>query len=754
MDEKAVDHSDVLDEARERFERINQDDNANRQNYKADLAFVYSPGAQWPDNVRATRESWKELCLEFNQLKQFVAQVVNDQLQNRPGIKVHPSGGDASEEVAEIIQGMIRAIEYDSKADDVYKLAFRLAVAAGRGWWRVVSEYESQDGFEQKLRILPIQDSNTVFADTDYQMPDGSDRAFVFVAQSYSKEAFLAKWPNKEPLDWGSLPAYWSDGKESVIVADYYRRVCKKRTLVEMSDGAVGWLDEMPPPPAGITEVRRRDVDTWKVEWFTIAGGDQVLEAHEWPGSVIPVVCVPGEDVILDGKRVYQGLTRHARDAQSMLNFGMTQQATQLALSPRAPWVMAEGQNEGYESMWRDANTKNWSALVYKPVTIDGQLAPPPQRTQPAMISDGWDRWCQTMIQMIKSTIGMYEQSLGMRGQETSGRAIIAREKQGDTATFNYVNNWHMAIALTGRIIVECMPTYYDTHRIVATIADDDTEKMVAINEPSLAVEHDGEAAALEAIRRKDITKGRYAVTVSAGPSYATKREESREALTAFVQAFPAAAQVAADLIVKSLDIADADVLSDRLKFMLPPQVQQAEQAKEKGQTPPDPRVMAEMQQLQGALQQAQATMQAMDAEVQKLRSGELSKVEAAKAEAALKIHLADLEAQAKEAQAARAHQLALEEAQAQANIALTKAGIDAEAKIEAAKIDQQTKLTIAGIENEPEEEKPDRLAEALGQFNLVVQQMNAALTQLGRPKRRVLERDQAGRAIGMVEVD
>src|SRR4030095_14582127 len=109
----------ILDEANERFELIQSVDKDNRDNYKADLQFVYSPGKQWPDDVRETRAGWKELCLEFNQLKQFVAQVVNDQLQNRPGIRVHPAAGDASDDVAEIEQGMIRHIEVDSKADDV-----------------------------------------------------------------------------------------------------------------------------------------------------------------------------------------------------------------------------------------------------------------------------------------------------------------------------------------------------------------------------------------------------------------------------------------------------------------------------------------------------------------------------------------------------------------------------------------------------------------------------------------------------------
>jgi len=692
------DSKSILDEANERFELIVATDKDNRDNYKADLAFVYAPGEQWPEDVKTKRKAWNELCLEFNQLKQFVSQVVNDQLQNRPGIRVHAAGGDASKEVADIEQGMIRAIEYDSKADDVYKNAFKLAVAGGRGWWRIVSEYEDKDGFDQKLCIKPIQDSNTVYADTDYEQPDGSDRKYVFVIARYTKTEFLNKWPNHEPLSWDNIPPYWQDGKDSVVVADYYRRVCKKRTVVLMSDGNRGWKDEMPTPPEGVSIIKEREVDDWSVEWYTIAGGQQVLETYEWPGSVIPVVCVAGEDMILDGKRIYQGLTRHARDAQSMLNFGMTQQATQLALSPRAPWVMAEGQNEGYESMWRDANNKNWSALIYKPVTIDGNIAPPPQRTQPAMISDGWDRWCQTMIGMIKSTIGMYEQSLGQKGNEVSGRAITAREKQGDTATFNYVNNWHMAIDLTGRICIEVLPTFYDTERIVNTIGPDETKKLVTINQAAPNPDNP-----LEAIRKNDITRGKYAVTVEAGPSFATKRQETSEALQTLVQAFPDVMQVAGDLVVKSLDIADAEIISERLKVMLPPQIQQAEQAKAEGREPPDPQVMAAMQEKDGQLQQAAQTMEKMNEEIQSLRSGAQQKMQAAEIDASVNEKKFMMEAQLKDRQAEIDASLELKKAEMTQATELQKAAMTQQTDIKKAMIDRMTKLEIAAMQEDGE---------------------------------------------------
>ncbi len=668
---------DILEEARDRFERIQSDDAENRKNYKADTLFVYSPGQQWPDDVRATRSQWKELCLEFNQLKQFVAQVVNDQRQNRPGIRYFPASGEASEDVAEIMQGMVRAVEYESNAEAVYDNAFQSAVVGGRGAWRVCSEYADNDGFNQRLCIKPIKDMLSVWADLNYEQPDGSDRSFVFVTESFTKDEFTKKWPKANPVSWDTLEACWSGSEESIVVADYYRRVCKKRTMVLMSDGAKGYKDEMPTPPEGVTIVREREVDDYQVEWYTIAGGQQILETYEWPGQYIPVIIIPGEDMVIDGKRVYQGLTRHARDAQSMLNFGMTQQAIHLSLTPRAPWVVAEGQIEGYENIWRDANQKNYSVLPYKPTTIDGNLAPPPQRTMPSMPDAGWANWCQMMIGMIKSTIGMYENSLGQKANEQSGRAIIAREKQGDTATFNFADNLARGIALTGRIFLEAAPVFYDTEQIVQTIGIDDSRRQVRINQPVI----DGESGALSAIKQNDLSKGKYAVVSESGPSFATKRQETADKLEAMVSAHPPLMEIAGDLIVKAQDIPDADVIAERLELMLPPQILQAKKAKEQGQKPPDPQIMAEMQQKDQQLEQAVQTMDAMHAEIEKLKSGAEEKVRAAQIDADVDIQKARIAA---------------------AND-LQKASLICETDLAKARIKAETDILIAGMTTPPE---------------------------------------------------
>lgn len=352
------------------------------------------------------------------------------------------------------------------------------------------------------------------------------------------------------------------------------------------------------------------------------------------------------------------------------------------------------------------------------------------------------------MTGLIKSTIGMYENSLGQRSQETSGRAIIAREKQGDTATYNYVHNWHMAIELTGRVITECIPTFYDAPRILSIIGPDDTKRLVQVNQATPDPDNP-----LQAIADNDLTKGKYGVTIEAGPSFATKRQETSEALMSFVQAFPQAAQVAGDLIVKSLDVADADIIADRLKLTMPPQILEAENAKKEGREPPDPAMMAAMREKDMQLEQAAQTMQAMHDKVQELESGMAYKLKTLEAEQNIK-RQAFIDDQA----------LETIKAEKTAETTIQKAQIDANAKIEAAKINAQVDLMIAGMKGEKEQEEPQEPEEKgpdMIQALMLMQQQNnevlgmvaQGLDRLGKPRKRILEKGPDGRAIGAIEV-
>lgn len=620
-EEKKQDTAAILEEARERFAYIIEQDRDNRDAARENIQFVFTPGKQWSDEQRQRRKAWKEECLEFNQLKQFVHQVINDMRQARPGIRVHAANGKASKETAEILQGLVRNIENESKAEACYDNATSGAVVGGRGWWRVCSDYVNEASFDQKLMIKPIADPLSVYADMDYQEPDGSDRNYVFVVEAVPTDEFKRKWPDADVVSWDTIDRNWMPDKDTVYVADYYRRVCEVGTLVLMSDGNVGWKEGMPTPPEGVTIVKDRKVERYRVEWYKVAGGEQILETYQWPGTIIPVICVPGDDMIIDSKRCYQGLVNEAKDTQRMFNFGMTQQAIHLALTPKAPWVAPKEAIAGYEDIYKNANVNNYAVLPYNHKDASGESIPAPQRAAPSLPDAGWINWCNSMTGLLKSTIGMYENNLGQRAQEVSGRAILAREKQGDNATFHFVDNLSRAIALTGRIIIEVIPKFYDTERIVHIIGPDDTRKMVAINQTTPNPNNP-----MQAIRNNDVTVGEYAVTVEAGPSYATKRQETSESLMQFVNAFPPAAQVAGDLIVKSLDIADADIIAERLKLTLPPAVLEADAAKKEGRTPPDPMMVAKLQQLQQQLEQAMQTMQAMDEQNKELKTGAAAK--------------------------------------------------------------------------------------------------------------------------------
>jgi len=700
------DDDKILEEARERFAKIEEDDRDNRDEQRSCFEFVYVKGKQWSDTVRSRRTSWDEPCLEFDQLKQFVNQVVNDERQNKPAILVHPAGGGASQEIADIEQGLIRAIEYDSNAEAAYDNGFQSAVVGGRGWWRVCTEYvqdAKKPTFNQRIIIKPIMDSMTVYADLDYEQPDASDRRFAFVVEKIPKTEFEKRWKKADAISFDAMDTNWKEGKDVILVADYYRRICTIRNLVAMSDGAVGYEDEMPNPPEGVTKLREREVETYSVEWYKIAGGNQILEEYDCPGDIIPIIQTTGDDIIIDGKRTYQGLVCKARDAQAMLNYGMTQQAIHLALTPKAPWVAPQEAIEDYQNIWKDANVKNYSVLPYKHKDRDGAPIPPPSRTQPSMIDSGWAQWTGTMTQMMRSTIGMYENSLGMKGNEVSGKAILAREKQGDVGTFHYVDNQHRAIALTGRIIQSWIPVYYDTEQMVHIIGKDGVRKIVTINQKSVQPTGN-EFDPFKTIIQNDVTNGDYKVSIEAGPGFATKREETAEKLMGLVNSFPQLMQVAGDVVMKSLDVQDADIIAERFKFALPPQIQQALAAEQQGQKV-DPVMAQKMQQAQQQMQQMQQAMQQMQQENQQLKSG--AQIDMAKVQAKQQADTADLELRRKiaadEIQLQR--DKAIEELQLKRDIAaqsaddeIEKARIMARAKIEVAEIEQHAKLQLDQI--------------------------------------------------------
>ena len=305
--------------------------------------------------------------------------------------------------------------------------------------------------------------------------------------------------------------------------------------------------------------------------------GYEVLEEREWAGKYIPVVRVIGNEFEVDGQIYISGLVRNAKDAQRMYNYWTSQEAEMLALAPKAPFIGYGGQFEGYEMQWKTANTTNWPYLEVNPDVTDGMGAvlPLPQRAPPPLPQTGLIQAKMGASDDIKSTTGQYDSSLGATSNERSGRAILAREKQGDTGTYHYVDNLARAIRHITRQLVDLIPKIYDTERIARIVGIDGEVGMVKINpmqpEPVKEIRDLETDVVIEKIYNPGV--GRYDVVVTTGPSYMTKRQEALDGMAQLLQAAPQLWSIAGDLFVKNMDWPGAQEISQRFAKTIDPKL-------------------------------------------------------------------------------------------------------------------------------------------------------------------------------------
>lgn len=598
---------DAWERARKRWQLGHDVDDQNRKDAAKDIRFVWEKGAQWPEKIRLSREAEDRPCLEINQLPQYIKHVVNDERENRPAIRVRPVSNDATKEIADIYEGHVRQIEYQSRASAVYDRGFEQAVTCGRGYWRVCTEYVGDMSFDQTIRLRSIPDPLSVILDPNYQEPDASDIEWGFVLENMTRDEFKSAYPKAQPLDWeGSdtevIQAKWYDGENKVIVADYFEKVYSPRTLVQLSNGAIGWKDKLGEPDeveganalsenapdtyGGLTILAERESRTCRVDWYKVYGGG-VLEKYDWAGKYIPIIVCIGDETMVDGKRIFQGLIRRALDVQTMFNFWETRITENLALAPNAQWLVPDGAIEGYENVWNEANLRLRTRLPYK----HSPNRPAPNRIDPAVPPSGMLEQVNQCRQDFYTTIGIYPPTLAKESNEDSGIAINYRQHQADRGTYHFADNLARAIEHTGRIICDLIPKIIDTERDVMTTDEENKQKPVRVNVKD----------PVSGYVRNNLAAGEYAVVVDTGPSFATRRMEAAKSMLEFLNVYPAAGPLVGDLIARNSDWADSDKVAARLQMMLPPTIQMME-----AQANGDPKYAA----LAAALQQANQAAQ------------------------------------------------------------------------------------------------------------------------------------------------
>jgi hypothetical protein len=617
------DDADILKQALEDYDSAYEFQRGNIDEANEDLKFRRGRTEdQWTPEAIAMRGD--RPCLTINGIPQFIRQVTGDMRQMRPSIKVNPVDSRGDPKTAEVLAGLVRYVENRSFAKHIYTTAADSQVACGIGHWQITSEYAGTSTFNQELRIVGIEDSVSVLWDPDSVLPTREDAMFCHVPFDISRRKFKKQYPDA-PLEGFAFDfAHASDGwytGDSVRVSVYWLKKPIKRSLVLSPDGAI---DDITDQTEGYTKAQLAEAtmfyerqgfrfeqrDSFKVCRYLLTAGTVLEGPTDWPGMHIPIIPVLGEEVRI-GREVYRhGVVRYARDPQRMVNYYASADAEVVALQPKAPWLATKKQVQNHMDQWETANTQNHSVLIYD---VDQAAPGAPQRIAPPVASQAIQIGKQQALEDMKRVIGIYDAGLGQRSNETSGVAIQARDRQSDTGTFVYIDNFNMAIQRTGQILLDLIPHIYDTERRIRIIGADGSENLVDINKPQME-------GGQETVQN-DVTIGAYDVTLDTGPSYATRRQEAQDGMKAFLQAFPEAAPVIGDLYAKGQDWQYAAEISERLQAVLPPQIKQMIEKDKLASDPnaePSPEQAAE-QQAQQKQMQAQQMMEAAGMEKIKL---------------------------------------------------------------------------------------------------------------------------------------
>jgi hypothetical protein len=612
----------------------------NRRMHSEDLNFIYNSEAmgQWDPVVLQNRRG--KPCYTFNRCLQPVNMVVADMRQTRPAGKVRPASDGASEAVSDIFGGLCRDIEKCSRADQIYKEQFKFAVAGGFGAWRIMPTYMQDDGdgaFDQVLRVINIANPQTVVWDPQCADSCAGDANKCIVAERVSDDIYDQLYTtgdnprgNRSSFNMSRDSYGWFTDKE-VRIAEYYERVPREKHIAKMTDGTVREYDAdlkateahledhgLTFEKSGVTRIAInkktgkkmiRQTIKWQVMWVKVDGSNVLEGPHYYDWKRIPVVRCPGRYINIEGRKKFQSLIRHSKDAQRSYNSRASDMIERSALLPKAPYLVTETMIKGYENEWNQANV---ASRPYLPYNVDKNAeGGMPFRTPPLDLPQGAMALAQMSIQDIQATIGYFDPALGNSEDmnRVSGKALVQHTKRSDLGSFEFIDGFSSAMQLTWEMFVDMIPTVMDSERVVRIIGHDGIEKLVEINKEN---DHNDDIM-------NDLSKGSYDVEVTIGPSFQSARQEALDTLISFAEAMPQNAPMIADLIAKNIDMPDAQEMANRLRIPLIQQgiIQPTEKEKQAGIPTKSPQQQQQEQQQQLEQQLLQGKVQKMGADAQ-----------------------------------------------------------------------------------------------------------------------------------------
>mgnify|MGYP001266164474 CR=1 FL=1 len=615
---------DFLAEARERFVWGRDADRVDREDAVDDNAFATGTIAgQWaPEPLRIRTDP---LCprpvLVWDHIVPSLRKVINDSRQSKPSIKAS-AGVGGQKETADFYQERIRQIEYESDADIAYDTSTEQQVRTGRAFTRITTEY-IPGKFQQRLRIEPIEDQFSVVIDPSARKYDRSDADWYFVFEAISKQEHERRY-GKESIvsrsdfsgQMNPYPGWISIGPygQMVQIASYGRKHYRLRTLCKVkapqSDvESVLWKDELTPDlePYVIEEKPEQFAEFW----IYVINGAEVLDATKWIDSDINIVPLWGRSYVEGGKRHNEALIRRAKDPQRVLNMTVSNIAELVGQLPKSPYLVPVGGiPANLESAWQNVPNAPLAYLLYAAFDAMGRPLPKPERIFGEPPIQALLELAARSIDAIKSAMGIFDASIGARSNETSGIAIERRRKESDIVNYDFSDNQSRTRKRIGEILVKLIPLIDKPGSEVPIRGENGKTEMVPIGQ---SYKHPKTGKEITHV----LTDGDYGVAVSTGPSYASARQEERDALTTLISANPEVFKVLGDRWMALSDTANSEEDAERIKrwiSMLTPGLIEDKKGEEQ---PIPPQVQQQLSQYQNDLKAALELLQTAHGEMQ-----------------------------------------------------------------------------------------------------------------------------------------
>jgi hypothetical protein len=591
---------DFISLAKKRFRQAQEDEHDIRQEAEKDLKFV--SGDQWDEQLKQDRVAARRPVLTFNRLPTYVQQVANEARQNKAQAKFAPSDNEATEETAEIFEGIARQIQYASDANIAHETALDYSVAGSFGFFRYLTGYCDDDSFDQELKVVPVFDPFSVYG---VLMPSifGRPVPYAFVIEDVPKDEYKQLYPKSELTSSGfdlDRSGDWMSG-ETVRVAEYW------------------YVEEKPEEITSPDGTQKRTVSRKTVK-FCKMNGIEILPGTEteWLGSTIPIIPVLGKQLIVKGKPKLFSLIRFQREPQQLINYAKTRIAETLATAPISPFIGAIGAFKGREKEWARINSTVQAFVEYNPQDVAGKPIPPPQRQTFEPPIAALSEFSAQEVDDLKAISGIFDQSLGEGTNDQSGRAIERRQRQSNATNLHFNDNLERALKKGGAVIAELIPPIYgNAPRIVKILGEDEEPDIVKINQKY----KDKTGKELQ----HNLAKGKYELIVTVGRSFSTKRMESFDMMNELVAGNPELLMVVGDLLFKNSDAAGADQMADRFKRYI--QLKNPGIIEDDSSEPIPPKAQAMIAKTHQELEAMHAYAQQQEVKVQELEQEKKAKI-------------------------------------------------------------------------------------------------------------------------------